>query len=152
MYYIFFSVILVSLYLKKKTENFLETIITKYNFFPKNFAYSIKIECFLLKNPVITFFLICLLGYLFFYKWFPFSVSYSFFFRTFFFTPFILFRNIFNENIFKKRSKFLEYFLEYAYYYKKVQNNELKKSRTTLLGFCLITIVLAFKKAQMLSM
>jgi hypothetical protein len=141
------------LYLKKKTENFLETIITKYNFFPKNFAYSIKIECFLLKNPVITFFLICLLGYLFFLQMVSlFQYLTLFFFRTFFFTPFILFRNIFNENIFKKRSKFLEYFLEYAYYYKKVQNNELKKSRTTLLGFSLITIVLAFKKAQMLSM
>lgn len=63
---LFFSILIVSLYSKKKTEKFLEKIIINYKFFPKIFTNLIIIERFLSRNPLFTIFLIPLLPYLFF--------------------------------------------------------------------------------------
>ena len=52
------SIILPSLYLRKKICFFLEKIIIKYNFFPKTFQLLISLEYWFCLNPILTFFIL----------------------------------------------------------------------------------------------
>lgn len=147
----FLSVILCSLYLKKKKEENLDKIIVKFKFFPKIFFFLIKIEFFLTNNPILAIFLIVISVCICFlqigtdsknqfFVFFLFS-----FFRTVFLVPYLFFRSTFDQKDFKGINLFSMNFLRYGIFLKKTQQESLRTSRALLLSFSLMVFVFAFK-------
>lgn len=152
---LFFSIIILSLYLKSKTENSLEKGIIYYNFFPNLFTKFIRIERFLSINPLFTLFLIPLLALLLFFKMIFFGEKTIFIailftiFRTFFLAPFLFFRNIYNINDMKGHTFLTKNFLYYCVIYKELQNSEFQIVRPILLFISFIAFMIAYKSAQL---
>ena len=147
----FFSVLLFSLYLKRKNNLFKENLVIKYNFFPKMFTFLIKKELFLCKNPLFLFFLVAFLQLVFFYTLTLFKQE-TFFFptvflflRSFVFIPYVFFTKGFEKSDLEGFVTLYKAFRKYTVFYNEAQEKHIKTLRTFFLFFSFLLTCLVYK-------
>lgn len=145
------SVFLALIYLRNKTENFLERMIIRYGFFPKTFYILISLFYWFCLNPILTFFLLNL-GFYSLFVWKDcFTVSLimgALIFRCVILVTFLVFRGLFDKN--DNICLIFNHFSSYCVIFEEMSERRIILSRLFLLFVLFFDICFFFKILQYL--
>lgn len=147
------SVFLPLIYLRNKTERFLERMIIRYGFFPKTFNLLISLEYWFCLNPILTFFLLNL-GFYSLFVWKDcFTVSLimgALIFRCVILVPFLVFRGVFDKNDIICSNLIFNHFSSYCVIFQEMLERRIILSPLFLLFVLFFDICFFFKILQYL--